>query len=316
MMRFETGSWIHSHTGKYDLSQSGMYGRISLDKYFNVGSLVSEEDLKDYIASINDCNKSHVVITHGATEAFFTSIYHIYETGVKNSKTNIPDYEPLYKLPPSMGYTSGDSGLFITSNPNNPTGALIQIPDGYSAYLIDETFLMFSSNLGKLNYPANTYRINTFTKFFGGDDLRVGYIIAPSREDAEAIESLRGIFTEYVSRYNISVANRILSDLDSIIQEVREIQAINYNFLMKNKSDLRFYLDRKPELGTVSFIDYSKYSKTDSLILSELLSKESISVVPAKFFGISGPYIRVCYSRTDFPYSFDKLLDFLNRVSV
>ena len=140
MMRFETGSWIHSHTGKYDLSQSGMYGRISLDKYFDVKSLVSEEDLKDSIASINDCNKSQVVITHGATEASFTSLYHIYETGIKDSKTNLPEYEPLYKLPLQMGFSNEDFGLFITSNPNNPTGALIQLPDSYSAYLIDETY--------------------------------------------------------------------------------------------------------------------------------------------------------------------------------
>ena len=314
MIGFETGSWIHSHTGKYDLSQSGMYGRISLEKYFDVKSLVSECDLKESIASINNCDKSQVVITHGATEAIFTSIYQIYETGIRSSLTNLPDYEPLYKLPPHLGYTSKDFGLFITSNPNNPTGDLLQIPEGYSAYLIDETFLMFSSNLDALHYPANTYRINTFTKFFGGDDLRVGYIIAPSREDAEAIENLRGIFTEYVSRYNISVAYQIMNDLDSIVQEVREIQSHNYSFLISNKGDLRFYQDRKPRLGTVSFIDYSKYSEIDSFTLSELLFKKSISVVPAKFFGISGPYIRVCYSRSDFSVSFNKLIDFLNGI--
>ncbi len=316
MMRFETGSWIHSHTGKYDLSQSGMYGRISLDKYFDVKSLVSEEDLKDSIASINDCNKSQVVITHGATEASFTSLYHIYETGIKDSKTNLPEYEPLYKLPLQMGFSNDDFGLFITSNPNNPTGALIQLPDGYSAYLIDETFLLFSSSLDMLHYPANTYRTNTFTKFFGGDDLRVGYIIAPSKKEAEAIEALRGIFTEYVSRYNISVAYRILNDFDSIVQNVRDIQTKNYNFLLKNKGNLKFYLDRQPKLGTVSFLDYSKLSEIDSLTFSELLFKESISVVPAKFFGITGPYIRVCYSRSDFPDSFSKLINFLDSNTV
>ncbi|MEM0143981.1 MAG: hypothetical protein QXL94_08615, partial [Candidatus Parvarchaeum sp.] len=70
-MKFETGEWIHKHTAEYNLMDSGMYGRLDLSKYFDISSFVTDKDLKQIIANINNCDESQVVITHGATEAIF-----------------------------------------------------------------------------------------------------------------------------------------------------------------------------------------------------------------------------------------------------
>lgn len=311
-MKFEIGEWIHNHQYIYDLSQSGMYGRIALNKYFQLKSLVNEDDLKGIIANINNCGTDQIVITHGATEAIFTTLYHIHSSGVSRFRTNFPEYEPLYKVPPFIGLSLGDRGLFVCSNPNNPTGVLHNLPKDYDYYLIDETFLEFSKNLDSMHYPSNTYRINTFTKFYGGDDLRVGYIIAPDKESALQLGLLRGIFTEYVSRYNISVAYQILKDHETLVPYIREIQQKNFNYLNNLKGKLNFYNGITPSLGTVSYLDYSQYTDSDSLRLAEDIAKHSISVVPAKFFNHEGTYLRICYSRSNFKESYLQLMEYFD----
>lgn len=307
MVGFETGKWILSHPGKYNLSQSGMSGRINLEKYFKSCGMENENVLKEKIGALNNEPVENVVITHGATEALFLTLYYLRAAGKDRYSVIKPEYEPLIKDPPALGFEYGENSLFVFSNTNNPTGTVIKVPGKYDTLIVDETFLQFYTDLDFIKYAAETYRINTFTKFYGGDDVRVGYIIAPTKQDAERINSLKGIFTEQVSKYNVCVANSILKDNDEIKKIVRDEMSENLSYLKRNMGKLKFYKNEEPVTGTVTFIDYSAYSKMDSISMAEYLSKNSISVVPGNIFGVSGPYIRVCYTRENFKESFDLL---------
>jgi len=313
MIEFETGRWILSHPGNYNLSQSGMSGRINLEKYFKSCGMGDENILKQKIASLNNSSRENIVVTHGATEALFLSLYHLKNAGKKGYNTTTPEYEPLIKDPPALGFNKGKD-IFVFSNTNNPTGTEAHIPETFEYYVVDDTFLQFYRDLDSVEYPENTYRINTFTKFYGGDDVRVGYIIAPTRKEAENINALKGIFTEQVSRYNICVASSILEDNDEIKNFVRIEMEENLSYLKRNMGKLKFYRNLEPVTGTVTFLDYSAYSEIDSLSMAEFLSKNSISVVPGKIFGVNGPYIRVCYTRENFQESFNVLLEKLEQV--
>ncbi|AFZ69931.1 aspartate/tyrosine/aromatic aminotransferase [Caldisphaera lagunensis DSM 15908] len=312
MIQFEIGKYLEQHKVKYNLSNSGMSDVIDISKYFKGVSIISEEDLKKEIAEVNGDKAENVVITHGATEAFFLTAYYLYNKGLKKAKFPLPEYELIRKIPEALGMEIGEGDIYMLSNPNNPTGQIMELEPDYKAYIVDETFMEFYRNLDKSSYPENTFRINTFTKFYGGDELRVGYIITPSKEDAEKIDNFRGILTDRVSRYNMSVAYKILKDRENIRKTVREIQKIKLDILLNKRDKLEFFKGRIPVLGTISFMDYSNYTKIDSKELTEKLIDKSILVVPSSYFGINGPYMRVCYSSKNFEEGYGKLKEALN----
>ncbi len=314
MIQFDTGMWIWNHSGKWNLSQSGMYGRVDLSPYFERASMMTEDELKSLIANINGADVQNIVITHGATEALFMTLCSLKAQGIKKAKFVTPEYEPLIKVPEFLGYSLGSEDINIYSNPNNPTGTFSELAISSGIHVVDETFMQFHNDLDSVKNPELTYRINTFTKFYGGDDLRVGYIIAPSREEAKKLDGLKGIFTEPVSKYNISVAAAILKDNDRIKGSVRSIAHENHNILVKNRGKLKFYKGKEPLIGTVALADYSEYTQHPSTEVATLLSEKGISIVPGEIFGINGTYLRVCYSREDFAESYSALIEALESI--
>ncbi|MGC8598603.1 MAG: aminotransferase class I/II-fold pyridoxal phosphate-dependent enzyme [Thermoplasmata archaeon] len=344
---FETGRWIISHRTKLDLSNSGLSGRIDLKKYFENATMMDEDYLKEEVASLNNTDRKNIVITHGATEALFMTITFLRLNDHYTYHVRLPEYEPIFKLPElldldnvgdmvargevnkkyrkfesngkKMYVVDGNYGskmdgrfdLLLYSNINNPTGWFLEEMDNFRTTLVDETFLQFYMDLDNVKYKNDAYRINTYTKFYGGDEVRVGWIIAPTPENANKINSMKGIFTEQVSRYNISVAYRMLRDNDSIREFARYEMQKNLSYLRKNMGRLRFYGGREPVLSTVTFVDYSSYSDMDSVSMAEYLHSKGISIVPGKLFGVDGPYLRVCYTRENFQEVFDAFIQAL-----
>ncbi len=307
IVRFEIGEWIESHKGMYDLMQSGLTGRIDLSKYFDSCGFEEPDELKKLIAEINGTEKELVSLTHGATEAVATVAKVLRLSGIDKFDHFIPEYEMLYKAPMIESMKKGKGALFF-SDPNNPTSLRTEIPKGYSYYIIDETFLQFVTDLDKVKRDKNSFRINTFTKFYGGDEVRVGYVISPNIALKESLEKLQGITYEPVSKHSICVAKKILEDNDRLKEEARGISAENFETLKTYMGKLRFYLNRRPQPATVAFLDYSEYSSQGNVEISEMLYKKGISVVPAKFFGTEGSYFRVAYTRKNFKDSLKALV--------
>lgn len=310
-MEFEIGKWLDNHRGKYELTSSGMYGVLNMDKYFNNYELKEEDDLKDEIASLHNVNKNNVVLTHGATEAFLLVMFHL-KNKYNSYKVNYPEYELLYKTPKLLGYNMGND-IFVGSNPNNPIGNLISTSKENKVNVIDETFMEFYQSLDKISYD-NGFIFNTFTKLYAGDDLRLGYVVTPDREDADKIESYKGLLTERVSRITVSIGYSILKDNDNIVNYVRDIIKKNHEILIKNRDKLKFYKNIKPLNVPVSFMDYSNYTDMNSDDLSERLSENGIIAIPARFFGVNGPYLRISITRLNFGESYSKLIQTLNEI--
>ncbi len=306
-MGFNTGDWLSSHHAVYNLSNSGMYGVVDLKKYFSDYDIVDESAFIGDIASLHGVNENRIVITHGATEALSLVLFHLRH--LKYFNVNFPEYEPIYKLPLMLGYEPGNS-INLYSMLNNPTGSMPEIKDKNN--IIDETFLEFDRELSfSVNYDG--YIINTFTKVFGGDDLRLGYIICPDKQNARDINGYKGLLTEPVSKINTSIGHYILKDHDSILEYVRNIVGENNKALFKNMSHLKFYKNIRPLRSPVSFIDYSYYSQEDSMEFSEKLYRAGFTLVPGKFFGVEGTYLRVCMTRPNFPESFSKFMEFIEK---
>ncbi|WMT53220.1 pyridoxal phosphate-dependent aminotransferase [Ferroplasma acidiphilum] len=307
-MNCETIDWLNKHSGKYELSHSGMSGVFDLKEYFNKSTPGHESDLKEQIGNLHGVDAKNVVLTHGATEAFSMVLYHLhakYNTFIVNK----PEYEMIYKTPEIFGYKEGNE-LFVASNPNNPTGTLIKFPDTYSSWLIDETFMEFVEKLDKYRY-TNGYIVNTFTKVYGGGDLRLGYIIAPDKDEAAKLEGFKGLITEDVSWINVSAGYEILKKHDELLANVKEIINSNHKVLIHENGKLKFYGGKDPLAMPVSFVDYSGYTAEGSESVSEKLAKEGIIALPAKYFGITGPYLRVCITGKDFPEAYRALLNAL-----
>ena len=312
-MAFDTGLWLDSHHAGYNLSNSGMSGVLDIKKYFNINDHYTEKDFINEIASLHDVDPHRIVITHGATEAFGLIMLDLMRKGFKTCNVNVPEYELIYKTPEIYGYKKGEDGIYALSLPNNPTGTMPELKGGYKTAVIDETFYEFYSDLNKFRHDSG-YLINTFTKFYAGDDLKLGYIIAPDRQSALDIYGYKGLVVENVSYINVSAGVKILRDHDKIASFVRGIVSSNHRILINNMGKLKFYKNIKPLNVPVSFVDYSEYTKMDSDKLSDILAKNGVSAVPARLFGVNGTYLRVCITRPDFPEAFDKLKEILENI--
>jgi histidinol-phosphate/aromatic aminotransferase/cobyric acid decarboxylase-like protein len=310
-MECETINWLNQHHGKYELSHSGMSDVFDIKEYMGRAVPGHENDLKQEIAQLHDVDPETVVITHGATEAFSMVLYHL-KSKYGTFKVNRPEYEMIYKTPEIFGFKSGNE-IFVASNPNNPEGIIIKLPEQYSACIIDETFMEFVDKLSNYRYN-NGYIVNTFTKVYGGGDLRLGYIIAPDKENASKLEGFKGLITEDVSTLNVSVGYEILKRHDELLGNVRNIIAGNHKILLNERGKLKFYNGKEPLNLPVSFVDYSAYTEKDSDTVSEELAKKGIIALPARYFGISGPYLRVCITGNDFPQAYAALLTALEEM--
>lgn len=329
---FETGKWIISHRTNNDLSNSGLSGRIDLRKYFENATMMEEGKLKEEVAALNNVEKNNVVITHGATEALLLVLSYLRFNNKMTYMVRLPEYEPIYKLPEILhfenavdllryagvenGYGKKDVlfDMLLYSNINNPTGWFLDELKNFRITVVDETFLQFYMDLDEVKYERSTFRINTFTKFYGGDEVRVGWILAPDPDTASKINSMKGIFTEQISRYSISVAYGILRENDKFKDFARKEMKKNLSYMKSHMSKLKYFGNREPVLSTTTFVDYSAYTNMDSVSVAEFLHSKGISTVPGKFFGIDGPFLRVCYTRENFPQVFDSFVGYMEEL--
>ncbi|GGM73275.1 aminotransferase [Thermogymnomonas acidicola] len=301
---FDTGVWIRGHRARFDLSQSGMAGRTGIERYLAAGT-ASEEQVREEFSSIYGVDPSGVVVTHGATEGVFLVALALRLSGKETFTAPRPEYELMFKAPAISGMREENGGVTFASNPNNPTGAFRQAFRGNA--VVDETFLMFHTDPGKVRYAGDVFRVTTLTKFFGADDVRVGFIVCPDTEMRRRIEGLRGLVWENMPSMSLGSALRILKDYDNIASTVRPMVRKNLSYMVSHTGRLRFYKKIEPVSVPVTFVDYSSYTDAAPEEVCEYLWGRGVSVVPGSIFGASGPNFRVCATREDFPEAFEAL---------
>jgi hypothetical protein len=278
------------------------------------------------IAKRFDVPVSNVVLTDGASMAIALVSFALLEGG-SQVLLEAPNYEPLYRLPMSLGCDvrildrSWERGFQIDleafqrritrstrvvwlTNLHNPSGVktdpdklrtICQVSRSHGATVVcSEVFrdLVFS---GDAPAPAHkldrsAVSIGSLSKLYGLDGLRVGWILC-DEDLARRIESIRNSFEvmgSYVCEQVTLVAFR---QLDRLLSRTRAIVSENLPVLrefVKGRDDLDWI---EPDGGTITFVRLR--GGIPSMEFSEFLHRKyDTLVVPGDFFWAKG-FLRI-----------------------
>jgi histidinol-phosphate/aromatic aminotransferase/cobyric acid decarboxylase-like protein len=213
----------------------------------------------------------------------------------------LPEYPPLFDGPRAAGFRvvtdRRPADLAVLSLPRNPEGIdwtrsdLEAWSDGARHLLLDETFHEFGGrrSFAGLARPG-VWTTGTFTKFYGGDDLRVGYVTAPEAE-REAFERFTGLFSDEIPPASVAGALRTLEQRERFRRKVDRVMATNRRALA------RAFPGGPVPVGPVWF---DRLREVDTQALAVRLLRRSVLVCPGRFFGDPAG-LRLCLPRRTFP---------------
>jgi aspartate/methionine/tyrosine aminotransferase len=305
-VRFPLADWIDDHEGcRYNLGKSGMRGTIRhpLPTRTQVRD-ASEPELRRRLADRVGVSRSRLFVTHGASEANSLAIAFLSRRPRGRSprcRVRFPEYPPLYDTARTFGYrvvdSTGPVDLAVASLPRNPEGCLWssgeieRFTNGARATLIDETFREFTTarSVQRLELPS-VWSTGTFTKAYGADDLRVGYVVTPEAE-ADRFARFHGLVTDEIAEWSVAGALATLDDGERILRDVRRV-------FERNRAAWRRATPRGPELAAPVAFDDPVPGGGDRFTLRCL--RASILVCPGSLLGKPSG-VRVCLTRRSFP---------------
>jgi aspartate/methionine/tyrosine aminotransferase len=305
-VRFPLADWIDSHADcRHNLGESGMHGTVAHPRpsAARLRSATSEE-LVRALADLIGVATDRVFLTHGATEAnawAMTYLSHRRAQRGGRCRVEFPEYPPLFEVARSLGFrvvtTAGPSALAIISQPRNPAGDLWSADRlrawsrGARATLVDETFREFTSaaSVQRLGLRG-LWSTGSFTKVYGADDLRVGFVVPPE-EDRDAFARFHGLVTDQIPPFSVAGALATLAVRPRILRDVRAVIGRNQRLWRRATPGA------PPLAGPVAFDDPVP-SGGDRFARRCLRS--SILVCPGSFFGRSSG-VRVGLTRRSFP---------------
>jgi histidinol-phosphate/aromatic aminotransferase/cobyric acid decarboxylase-like protein len=306
-MSFPLGRWIDSHAGAaHNLGASGMVG--SLRTVPMALKRLPEADpalLQHRLARLLGVPDEALFLTHGASEGNAVVLHYLAgelrrERGrTPRLRVERPEYPPI----PDTGAVAGfeivaggsPADASALSAPRNPLGTpvgdgeLDELAEGTTAILVDETFREFTdrpSSAGRRR--PGLWVTGTFTKAYGADAIRVGYIAAPP-ESVAPFERYHGLVTDRVPTHSVSAALALLRDRAKILSEARGI-------LRRNERALRIERPELPPLGAPVWLDRG----VDGDRLARRALRAGVLVSPGSFFG-SPNSVRIGLTRRTFP---------------
>ena len=128
-----------------------------------------------------------------------------------------PEYPPMFDTAQWAGFRltegAGTAEIAIVSQPRNPEGDLwertrfLDWTSDARSVLVDETFREFAGTRSLLgtDHPG-LWASGSFTKFFAGDDLRVGFLVAPE-ERAPEFARFHGLVTNLLAPFSVAGAS-------------------------------------------------------------------------------------------------------------
>jgi aspartate/methionine/tyrosine aminotransferase len=309
-MRFPLADWIDDHANcHHNLGQSGMVGSIRRHRPTAEERRATDpEELVEALARSLKVNPHRISLTHGATEANAWVIFFVgrHPGGhPRRCRVQLPEYPPLFDVARWNGFPPTDdrrpAELAVVSRPRNPEGdlwepdRLFQWGEGVTHLVVDETFRGFAGCPSiSTEHRRGLWATGTFTKFYGADDLRVGFVVAPD-ESADEFARFVGLVTDEIPPTSVAGALSLLRHHREIRSEVRQI-------LEKNRAALR---RRSPSTSVPAgpvFFDRPGGETGDGLARRALLG--SVLVCPGSFFG-DPTGVRVGMTRRSFPRDFE-----------
>lgn len=314
-MRFPLADWIDRHAEcRYQLATSGMRGvvRPAVPTARQLRE-ATEEELRRRLARELDVGAERVFLAPGATEAnAWATFYALLRAHgrVPRCRVRYPEYPPLYEGPRAAGFRLVAPGpdrvdLAVVSQPRNPEGnlwdrdRLAEFAERSPATIVDETFRQFSRAPSTLRWEIpGQWATGSFTKVYGGDDLRVGFVVPPPSE-VDGFARFHGLFADEMPRASVAGALATLDARAAILRRVRELVG-------RNQALWRRATPGGPPLaGPVAF-DVSVGPDGDRFARRCL--RHSVLVCPGSYFGDRAG-VRVCLTRPSFPRDLGRYLE-------
>lgn len=314
-MTFPLADWIDAHPDcRHNLAKSGMAG--SVDHPVPGPRALRRADperLRLKLARTVGVPPVRLFLTHGATEGNAWVVHYLAGRSRPRSavcRVHLPEYPPLFEGPRSAGFRvvtdRRPADLAILSLPRNPEGIdwsdakLESWSAGARHLLIDETFREFGRHRSRatLGRPR-VWTTGTFTKFYGGDDLRVGYVAVPE-EECDGFARFTGLFSDGLPTASVAGALLTLERRAAFREKVARVMATNRQALVR-----AFPAGPEP-VGPVWF---DRLPGVETQALARRLVRRSILVCPGAFFGDPAG-VRLCLTRRSFPTDLAAYLSF------
>jgi histidinol-phosphate/aromatic aminotransferase/cobyric acid decarboxylase-like protein len=302
-VNFPLSDWIDDHADcRHDLARSGMAGTVRhpLPTAREVRS-ADENELRQELAASLGVAPERLFLTHGAHEANAWIASFLARSSRKRGRSVrvcFPEYPPLVDVFRRTGFTVARGGtraeVAAVSQPRNPEGDRWDDPrlagwaDGARAVVVDETFREFAAvpSVSAEGRPG-WWATGTFTKFYGGDDLRVGFAVAPP-EAVREFAKYHGVAADRLAPYSVAGALRTLREGPRIRREVHRVMDRNRALWCR-------------ATGAVAPAGPTAFDRTTEPgdALGARCLAASVLVCPGSFFGVARG-VRVCLTRRSF----------------
>jgi len=249
----------------------------------------------DHVVSIIPTYQQHYSIPR-SIEAKVTTL------SLQASDRFLPDLDRLRAM------VTPETKLIAFTNPNNPTGALIERPmleaiadiaDSVGAYLLCDEVYRGTGQVGDGMVPSivDIYHkgISTagMSKVFSLAGLRVGWVVAP-KELTEKIMIHRDYDTISVGMINDHFAAMALENADKVLARSRAITRENLSIL-HNWVDQEPRVDWvKPRAGTTAMLELDIPMSSREFCI-DLLEKTGVMLTPGDAFDMEG-FVRIGYA--------------------
>ncbi len=266
------------------------------------------DELAEKIASHHQLKPDSILITNGATEAFYMIASIFYGKKAAIGIPTFSEYEDActknkmhlrYYKRSNLQHTNFEDDLVFVCNPNNPDGfstttselqeLLIKYPD--TTFVIDEAYIDFTFQITScillLEEFDNLIIVKSLTKLFSIPGLRLGYIVCnpetknrlqqskmPWSVNAMAIEAGNYIFNNY---HTICPNMKILLAYSKTLQ--KQIDSLNY--FSVTSSETNYFLAQLKTPDAAKLKDYLAYTH-------QLLIRDA-----SNFRGLDEHYIRI-----------------------
>jgi histidinol-phosphate/aromatic aminotransferase/cobyric acid decarboxylase-like protein len=318
-MRFPLADWISSHSDvPHNLGGSSMVGALrTTPRILRHPVDGTADQLSHRIARIYRVPADRVFLTHGATEGnswvllYLARRIRTSEGRSARFSSPIPEYPSIPGTARAVGsrIVPLDRPHDVTglSYPNNPTGRLAsprEITDGATSArwtLVDETFREFTRtpSMVRRNDLPGLWVTGTFTKVYGADGIRVGYVIAPTAE-RDPFATFHGLVGDEIPTASVRSAHALLDHRETVLRESRDIFARNLAYLQNA-------LPSVPALSAPLWFDRVEPG-SDGNTLSQRALRAGVLVCPGSYFG-EPRGVRVCLTQRGFPRDLDAYLE-------
>ena len=290
IVKFPLADWIDAHEGcRHNLGESGMAGVVRPVRPSPAQVRAADPNaLRRILADELDVAPDRLFLTHGATEANAWAVHYLARRGRGGpgaARVRFPEYPPLVDVARSAGFRLTEAGrrpsVAILSNPRNPEGHrlaaedLFRWADGARDLVVDETFREFARSPTIGDGRPGVWRTGSFTKFFGGDSLRVGFLVVPERE-AAAYARFHGLVVDELAPVAVAGALATWRARDRLRRTVERV------WLGNRKVWRRAFPDAPPLASSVFF---DRPVRPNGRALAERCLARSVLVCPGDLFG-------------------------------